>query len=129
MHSGENFCGSLDSYFCRFFTTIGRAVRESKHHQKNESWKTRHQKIPKEILVDIASNVNRHQLDLYVSYGARSCANRELRVLTLDRHKNELHMMGINPIAVDLSWILYHPKNKMLRNFLVPYFSTPVFWC
>ena len=35
-------------------------------------------KIPKEFLWNEASNLNRHQLDLYLSYGARSCADREL---------------------------------------------------
>ena len=38
--------------------------------------KTSAPKIPKGFLPSKASDLYRHQLDLYLSYGARSCADR-----------------------------------------------------
>ena len=48
-------------------------------------------------------NLYRHQLDLYLSCGARSCADRELGVSSLDRRKNELRTISISPVGSDLN--------------------------
>ena len=72
-----------------------------------------------------ASNSNRHQLDLYLSYGARSCVDRELGVSSLDRHKNAFRTISISPVGADLSW-RPHPS-KIPSAFLVPCFSSLVF--
>ena len=53
----------------------------------------------------------RHQLDLYLSYGARSCADRELRVLALDRHKN-----GLRTISIMSSWWRQKLKASFLKK-------------
>ena len=65
-----------------------------------------------------ASNLNRHLLDLYLSYGARSCADRELRVSALDRHKNGCSTISIILVGADLSWRLHFAKipSKLLRS-------------
>ena len=48
-------------------------------------------------------NLNRCQLDIYLSYGTRSCVNQKLGLLALDQRKNELHTIRINLVGGDLS--------------------------
>ena len=60
-------------------------------------------KIPKEFLISEAISLNRSQLDLYLSYGARFCSDRELGVSSIDRRKNGLRTISISLVGGDIS--------------------------
>ena len=79
--------------------------------RRPSSAKYRAPKIPKKLLWDEAFHLNRHELDLYLSYGARSCADRELGLLALDRRKNGLLTIIISLVGGDLSGRLHSVKS------------------
>ena len=70
------------------------------------------QKFRRIFLWNGASKLNRHQLDLYLSYGARSCADRELRVPALDRRENELRTISISLVGTEVKLKAAFHKNS-----------------